>query len=102
MIIYSKDGSKVLGGEVTLDTEVKYVKLTSSDTASTFASGIINDNSSTVGAGTTRAQVVATINGIGSDPPTLIVKYLSGSAFSPGSAIYLEGTTTTATVNVPR
>ena len=94
-----KDGSKVLGGEVTLDTEVKYVKLTSSDTASTFASGIINDNSSTVGAGTTRAQVVATINGIGSDPPTLIVKYLSGTAFSAGSTIYLEGTTTTATVN---
>ena len=76
-----KDGSKVLGGEVTLDTEVKYVKLTSSDTASTFASGIINDNSSTVGAGTTRAQVVATINGIGSDPPTLIVKYYWFSYF---------------------
>ena len=40
-----KDGSKVLGGEVTLDTEVQFLKLSSSDTASTFASGIINDNS---------------------------------------------------------
>ena len=50
-----KDGSKVLGGELTLDTEVKFLKLSSSDTASTFASGIINDTSSTVGAGTSKS-----------------------------------------------
>ena len=62
-----KDGSKVLGGEVTLDTEVQFLKLSSSDTASTFASGIINDTSSTVGAGTTRAQVISAINSVGSD-----------------------------------
>ena len=97
-----KDGSKVLGGELTLDTEVKFLKLTSTATASAFADGIINDTSATVGAGTARAQVLATINGIGSDPPTLIVKYLSGSEFSAAAAIYLEGTvtsTTTAAVN---
>ena len=93
-----KDGSKVLGGEVTLDTEVQFLKLSTSDTASTFASGIINDNSSTVGAGTTRAQVISAINSVGSDAPTLILKYLSGTAFSAGSTVYLEGTTTTATV----
>lgn len=93
-----KDGSKVLGGEVTLDTEVKYLKLSSGDTASTFANGIINDNSATVGAGTTRAQVLAAINSVGSDAPTLIIKYLSGTAFSSGT-VFLEGTTTTATVN---
>ena len=93
-----KDGSKVLGGEVTLDTEVQFLKLSSSDTASTFASGIINDTSSTVGAGTTRAQVISAINSVGSDAPTLILKYLSGTAFSAGSTVYLEGTTTTATV----
>jgi len=84
-----KDGSKVLGGEVTLDTEVQFLKLSSSDTASTFASGIINDTSSTVGAGTTRAQVISTINSVGSDAPTLILKYLSGTAFSAGSTVYL-------------
>ena len=95
-----KDGSKILGGEVTLDTEVYYLKLTSSDTASTFADGIISDTSVTVGAGTTRAQVVAAINAVGSDAPTLILKYLSGTGFSAGSTIYLEGSTsTTATVS---
>jgi len=94
-----KDGSKVLGGEVTLDTEVTYLKLTTTDTASLFADGIISDTSVTVGAGTTRAQVVAAINLVGSDAPTLIVKFISGTAFSAGSTIYLEGSTaTTATV----
>ena len=92
-----KDGSKVLGGELTLDTEVKFLKLTTGATASVFADGIINDTSATVGAGTARAQVLATINGIGSDPPTLIIKYLSGSEFSAASAIYLEGTVTSTT-----
>ena len=95
-----KDGSKVLGGEVTLDTEVSYLKLSSSDTAATFADGVISDTSVTVGAGTTRAQVVAAINAVGSDAPTLILKYLSGTSFSAGSTIYLEGSTsTTATVS---
>ena len=95
-----KDGSKVLGGELTLDTEVSYLKLSSSDTASTFADGVISDTSVTVGAGTTRAQVVATVNAVGSDAPTLILKFLSGTAFSAGSTIYLEGSTsTTATVS---
>ncbi|SVD45955.1 uncharacterized protein METZ01_LOCUS398809, partial [marine metagenome] len=95
-----KDGSKVLGGELTLDTEVSYLKLTTSDTASTFADGIISDTSVTVGAGTTRAQVVAAINLVGSDAPTLIIKYLSGTAFSAGSTIYLEGSlATSATVS---
>ena len=95
-----KDGSKVLGGELTLDTEVSYLKLTTSDTASTFADGIISDTSVTVGAGTTRAQVVAAINLVGSDAPTLIIKYLSGTSFSAGSTIYLEGSlATTATVS---
>ena len=94
-----KDGSKVLGGELTLDTEVKYLKLSTGAVASGFENGIINDSSATIGAGTTRAQVIATINEIGSDVPTLILKYISGSSFSAGSTIYLEGSTTTATVN---
>ena len=94
-----KDGSKVLGGEVTLDTEVSYLKLTTDDTASDFASGIISDTSVTVGAGTTRAQVISAVNAVGSDAPTLIVKFISGTAFAAGSTIYLEGSvSTTATV----
>ena len=92
-----KDGSKVLGGELTLDNEVKYLKLASTVTASTFASGIINNSAATVGVGTVRAQVITTIATVGADPPTLIVKYLSGSTFSAGETLYLEGTTTTTT-----
>ena len=91
-----KDGSKVLGGELTLDTEVSYLKLTTSDTASTFADGIISDTSVTVGAGTTRAKVIAAINLVGSDAPTLIIKFISGTAFSAGSTIYLEGSLSTS------
>ena len=94
-----KDGSKVLGGEVTLDTEVAYLKLTTTDTATDFSAGIISDTSVTVGAGTTRAQVIAAIDLVGSDAPTLIVKFISGTAFAAGSTIYLEGSiSTTATV----
>ena len=94
-----KDGSKVLGGEVTLDTEVYYLKLTTDDTATDFSNGIISDTSVTVGAGTTRAQVISTINAVGSDAPTLIIKYISGSGYAAGSTIYLEGSiSTTATV----
>ena len=92
-----KDGSKVLGGELTLDNEVKYLKLATTATVSTFASGIINNSAATVGVGTVRAQVITTIATVGADPPTLIVKYLSGSTFSAGETLFLEGTTTTTT-----
>ena len=93
-----KDGSKVLGGEVTLDTEVYYLKLTTADTATDFSSGIISDTSVTVGSGVTRAQVIAAIDLVGSDAPTLIIKYISGTGFGAGSTIYLEGSiSTTAT-----
>ena len=91
------DGSKVLGGELTLDNEVKYLRLATTATVSTFASGIINNSAATVGVGTVRAQVITTIAAVGADPPTLIVKYLSGSTFSAGETLYLEGTTTTTT-----
>ena len=91
-----KDGSKVLGGEVTLDTEVTYLKLTTTDTATLFADGVISDTSVTVGAGTTRAQVVAAIDLVGSDAPTLIIKFLSGTSFTAGATIYLEGSTSTS------
>ena len=94
-----KDGSKVLGGEVTLDTEVYYVKLSTDDIATDFSAGIISDTSVTIGAGATRAQVISAINLVGSDAPTLIIKYISGSGFSAGSTIFLEGSVSkTATV----
>ena len=92
-----KDGSPVLGGELTLDTEVSYLKLISTDTATTFNGGIISDTSAVAGAGLTRAKVLATVDAIGSDAPTLIVKFLSGTTFTPDDTIFLEGTATTGT-----
>ena len=56
-----KDGSPVLGGELTLDTEVSYLKLISTDTATTFNGGIISDTSAVAGVGLTRAKVLATV-----------------------------------------
>ena len=91
-----KDGSIVLGGEVTLDTEITYLKLTTTDTATLFADGVISDTSVAVGAGTTRAQVVAAIDLVGSDAPTLIIKFLSGTSFTAGDTIFLEGSTATS------
>ena len=92
-----KDGSSVLGGELTLDTEVSYIKLISTDTASDFEGAIISDTSAVVGAGLVRAQVLSAVNAIGSDAPTLIVKFLSGTTFAAGSTIYEEGTATEGT-----
>ena len=49
-----KDGSAVIGGEVTLDTQISYLKLSSVDTASTFDGTVIRDTTT----GLVRAQVV--------------------------------------------
>ena len=66
-----KDGSAVLGGEITLDTQISYLKLIAADTASTFAGGVIKDSSNA-----TRAQVIATDAAVGTDPPTLYIKFI--------------------------
>ena len=88
-----KDGSAVLGGELTLDTQVTYLKLIAADTAATFAGGVIKDST-----GLVRAQVVTTDAAVGTDPPTLYIKFISGTTFVAGSTITLDGTSTTGTV----
>jgi len=88
-----KDGSSVLGGELTLDTQITYLKLTSADTASTFAGAVVRDST-----GLTRAQVITTDAAVGTDPPTLYIKFISGTTFVAGSTITLDGSGTTATV----
>ena len=88
-----KDGSAVLGGELTLDTQVAYLKLSSDDTASTFAGAVIRDSTSA-----TRAQVITTAAAVGTDPPTLYIKFISGTTFAAGSTITLDGSSTTGTV----
>ena len=89
-----KDGSAVIGGEVTLDTQISYLKLSSADTASTFDGTVIRDTETSL----IRAQVVTVDAAVGTDPPTLYIKFLSGTTFAAGDGITIDGTSTTGTV----
>lgn len=90
-----QDGSPVIGGNITLDNKVTYLKLletyNNQDVEVEEFNGRIIRNSS----GGIQAKVVATFfpdDGV----PTLIVKYLTGSQFADGDVITLSGTTTQA------
>lgn len=86
----------VKGGEVTINTKVKYVKLNSSFNdvdilAGDFQNQIVTDDS-----GTIVAKVVATEEATASDPPTLILTYFSGEEFSNNSNIIASTTSSIA------
>ena len=91
-----KDGSKVLGGELTLDTDVNSLKLetqfsgTNINVAS-FANGIVTGGSSN-----SRAKIVATQAATTTTQPTLMFHYLSSKSFSDGETLTMEGTSTQA------
>jgi hypothetical protein len=90
-----QDGSPVIGGNLTLDNKVKYLKLletyNNQDIEVTSFLGTIIRNS----AGTIQAKVLATyfpVDGI----PTLMVKYLTGNEFGDGDIIRIINSTTEA------
>ncbi len=92
-----KSGSQVLGGQITLDTNITYANLqpTYQNTAVNlvqFANTIITDAATS----TIRASVIATIpQTTGSqNPPTLMIKYLTGSTFANGANVTVEGSNT--------
>ena len=91
-----KDGSKVLGGELTLDTDVNSLKLetqfsgTNVNVAS-FANGIVTGGSSNA-----RAKIVATQAATTTTQPTLMFHYLSSKSLSDGETLTMEGTSTQA------
>lgn len=95
----------ISGGKVTVNQNVYYLKLNSTDnsgvviSASDFANSIVRSAD-----GSIVAKVVATVEatttvegGIG-DPPTLIVSYISGNKFVSGDIVYLNGSNLTATL----
>lgn len=99
-----EDGIRIKGGEITLDSEVTYVKLDP-----TYAAVAIDvddfDGTFIVGATSgARARVIAVADTSGSDPHTLMVKMLTGdsattaSAFTDGEDITTETTAVSATL----
>ena len=82
-----KEGSKVFGGEVSLDTEVKSLKLETQEgglnvnAASFVGATIVGANSNA------RARVVASQATTTSTQPTLMFHYLSGDSFDDGEVV---------------
>lgn len=90
-----QSGSPVLGGQITLDTNVTYANLNPlyNNTAiniTSFANSVITDAATQ----TIRATVIATVPAIASNPPTLMMKYLTGTTFSNGANITIYGSNT--------
>lgn len=82
-----KQNTPVTGGQVTVNTRSIYLKLNSTFNdndivASDFLNQVITDST-----GIVAAKVVATEEAVASDPPTLIVTYLSGKQFAAGDII---------------
>jgi hypothetical protein len=90
------DGSPVIGGNITVDNKVNYIKL--DDTYNNvdievddFNNKIIVLDSNSI----TQAKVLAVYYPSGGTP-TLMIKYLSGTQFADGDVIKVAGTTTKA------
>jgi len=90
-----QNGSPVIGGNMSLDNKVKYLKLetTYNNTdvnVDDFVGKVIRSTD-----GTTQAKVLTTYYPTGATP-TLIVKYITGNEFGDGSVITIATTTTQA------
>ena len=93
-----KDGSKVIGGELTLDTDVKSLKLETQQSgdninATAFAGVTVIGTDSNA-----RGRVVASQAATTTTQPTLMFHPLSADAFDDGETITIEGGSITATV----
>lgn len=95
-----QNGSLVLGGEISLDTGATHLNLQSSYantdvTAINFTANTITYASGNVKA---RAYVFGAKEAISSDPPVLVLKYLTGTEFAASDTIYAAGANTYANV----
>ena len=64
------DGSRVVGGKVTVNTEYDFVKLTATSSVAAFVGTTITGGTNGV-----TAEVLEAIAATGSDPDTLYIKY---------------------------
>lgn len=90
-----QNGSPVIGGNMTFDNKVKYLKLETTYNnydvnVDDFIGKVIRSSN-----GKTQAKVLTTYYPTGGTP-TLLVKYLTGAEFSDGSVITIATTTTQA------
>lgn len=91
-----KSGSPVLGGQITLDTNVTYANLNP-----LFSNNYVNINQfvgnviTDVNSRTIRASVIAANPQLGSNPPTLMLKYLTGITFANGANVVVENSNNT-------
>jgi hypothetical protein len=95
----------ISGGKVTVNQNVYYLKLNSTDgsgadiSAEDFQNGIITSNDGSVVAKViAHAEATSTASGGAGDPPTLVVSYISGNQFASGDTINLTGSNLTATL----
>ena len=87
---FYKDGSIVTGGQINLNINVSYIRLASTDTASTFA----NQKIQLSGADTITFDVITTVEAEGSDAPVLIGVYSGSDTITTTSAtIHIVGST---------
>ena len=92
-----KDGSKVVGGEVTLDTDVKSLQLETAQGGVNINATAFSGTTITGGTSNARAKCVASQAATASTQPILMFHYLSSNAFQDGEVITIAGTGTTAT-----
>ena len=90
-----QNGSPVIGGNMSLDNKVKYLKLEATYNnqdvnIDDFSGSVVRSSD-----GTVQAKVLTTYYPTGGTP-TLLVKYITGNEFTDGSVITIATTTTQA------
>ena len=93
-----KEGSKVFGGEVSLDTEVKSLKLETQESGTNINAASFVGKTIIGATSNARARVVASQATTTSTQPTLMFHYLSGDNFKDGETI-AAGTVQATTVS---
>ena len=79
------DGSRVVGGKVTINTEYDFVKLTSTSSVAAFVGTTITGGTNGV-----TAEVLEAIAATGSDPDTLYIKY-NNSGTNNATSLFANG-----------
>ena len=82
-----KDGSKVFGGEVTLDTDVKSLKLETQESGVNINAASFTGTTIVGATSNARARVVASQAATSDTQPTLMFHYLSGDTFDDGETV---------------
>ena len=79
------DGSRVVGGKVTVNTEYDFVKLTATSSVAAFVGTTITGGTNGV-----TAEVLEAIAATGSDPDTLYIKY-NNSGTNNATSLFVNG-----------